>query len=481
MQREMSMLRQLVEEGKISYHDASEMILAMDEAERKSVWEEEGEFDPRRFMARLQESQPQTMLNDMIWLERTKLNKELKDKLRSLTGAKLKAFLEKIETLSPADPDQFGENPLMVNVDYLRRQSPLSALSTLAAFKHLEDFSGCSALESFDLDRSKKILRDSARQKPAIEELRLSLPMRRGDILRLHRPNSVEIYQSEGDHLEVIAEKVCWADTEDEARKELEGIEILTFLEGNRIWIRDSRFYNLLGWPMVNLKLFVPRGAVIDNSSYPPNLVGLCDSVQMKNVEANIAACTIFSFSAENVIGNLRVNAESGDVTMDNLDGKAEVEALCGDISVIDSRADLELRSVLGNVNSTGLSGACKAKLIRGELTMINTCTSNLDLSTKGGRIAFDGVVMSGMSYNIKSESGDIEVSLDHRSDCSLTAESEKGNVTCTLLEDKPDRKRASEGPDSIHLNFLRGSGSMDVMSKSGNIDVNAEDEEQKA
>jgi hypothetical protein len=194
-----------------------------------------------------------------------------------------------------------------------------------------------------------------------------------------------------------------------------------------------------------------------------------------------VEVCTTFSFSAENVVGNLRVNAESGDVTIDNLDGNAEVEALCGDISVVDSRADLELRSVLGNVTCADLSGACKAKLIQGELTMTNTCTSNLDLSTKGGRITFDGVVMGGMSYNIKSESGDIDVSLDHRSDCSLTAESEKGNVTCTHLEDKPDRKRANGGPDSIHLNFLRGSSSMDVMTKSGNIVVKVKDEEQKA
>ncbi len=334
MQKEMSILRQLADEGKITLHDADEMIHAMDEAERKSVWEEEGEFDPRRFMARLSQWRSQTMLNDIIWLKRAKLNKELKDELRDLTGAALEEFLEKIEALSPADPDQFAENPLMVNIDYLRRQTPLDALSTLAAFKHLEDFAGCSALESFDLDRSKKILRGSARQKPAIEELKLSTPMRKGDILRLPGPNSVEIYQAEGDRLEVIAEKVCWAETLDAARKEVESIEIWTFIEGNRTWIRDSRIQNLLGWPMVNLKLFIPRGAVVSDSPYPPTVAGFCHSVQMKDVEANVGVGTTFSFSAENVVGNLWVNAESGDVTIDNLDGKAEVEALCGDISV---------------------------------------------------------------------------------------------------------------------------------------------------
>ena len=70
MKREMSILHQLTEEGKITSHDAGEMIHAMDEAERRSVWEEEGEFDPRRFMAKIDSPHSQTMLNDIIWLER---------------------------------------------------------------------------------------------------------------------------------------------------------------------------------------------------------------------------------------------------------------------------------------------------------------------------------------------------------------------------------------------------------------------------
>jgi hypothetical protein len=406
------------------------------------------------------------MLNDIIWLEKSKYNKKLKDELRNLTGAKREELLGKIEALSPADPAQFAGNPLMVNIDYLRQQNVLDALSTLAAFKHLEDFSSCSALESFDLDRSKEILRQAAQQNAAVEEFRLSLPMRKGDTVRLHGQNSVEIHQVEGDDLEVIGEKVCWADTEEEARKAVEDIEVWTFLEGNRVWIRDSRVQNLLGWPMVNLKLFVPRGAVVDNSPYPPNVAGFCDSVRVKNVEANVGVSTAHSFAAENVTGNLRVNAKSGNVSITNLDGRAEIEALCGDISVENSRADLEIRSVLGDVTCAHLSGACKAKLIQGSLTLTDTCTSNLNLSTKSGRITFDGVVMGGMSYDIKSENGDIEVSLDERSDCGLTAESEKGSVTCTLFEDSVHRA----APNAIHLNVRRGSGGMHVMSMSGHI-----------
>jgi hypothetical protein len=343
MKKEMSILRQLTDEGKITAHDAGEMIQAMNEAERTSVWEEEGDFDPRRFMAKMHSSYSQTMLNDIIWLERSRYNKKLKDDLRYLTGTEREELLERIRTLSPADPDQFSENPLMANIDQLRRQHPLDALCTLAAFKHLDDFSGCESLEQFDLDRSREILLNAAQQKRASEEFRLSLPMREGDTIRLHGQNSVEIYQAEGQELEVIGEKDGWADTEEEARKSIEDMEVWTFFEGNRIWIRDSRVLNLLGWPMVNLKLFVPKGMM-------PTVVGFCDSILMRDVEASVNVTTIHSFDAENVTGNLNANAQAGDVNITNLDGKAEIEALSGDIEIGNSRADIEVRSVLGDV-----------------------------------------------------------------------------------------------------------------------------------
>lgn len=86
MKKEMSMLHELAAEGKISQHDVNEMIRAMHDAEQKSVWEDEGEFDPRRFMARLHGSHSETMLNDIMWMERSRYSKELRDNMQNLVG-----------------------------------------------------------------------------------------------------------------------------------------------------------------------------------------------------------------------------------------------------------------------------------------------------------------------------------------------------------------------------------------------------------
>jgi DUF4097 and DUF4098 domain-containing protein YvlB len=240
-------------------------------------------------------------------------------------------------------------------------------------------------------------------------------------------------------------------------------MEIWTFLEGDRVWIRDSRILEVLGsHSMINLKLLVPKRTTIKG--------WISNRVRAKDIEANMVISTSGSFSAENVTGDLWVDNRSGDLRIVDLDGKAEVEALSGNIYVENSRADLTIRSVLGNVTCDRLSGACKAKLIQGCLTMTDTCTSRLDLSTKDGRIVFDGIVMSGMGYNIKSESGDVEISLDYRSDCGLIAESEEGNVTSTLDRSGHSGKRRSGR--SIHQNVRRGSGGMHVMSKTGNITI---------
>ena len=112
MKKEMSILRQLTDEGKITAHDAGEMIQAMNEAERTSVWEEEGDFDPRRFMAKMYGSYSQTMLNDIIWLERSRYNKKLKDDLRYLTGAEREELLEKIRLREPLQWSVPGGHPL---------------------------------------------------------------------------------------------------------------------------------------------------------------------------------------------------------------------------------------------------------------------------------------------------------------------------------------------------------------------------------
>jgi hypothetical protein len=290
--------------------------------------------------------------------------------------------------------------------------------------------------------------------------------MRSGGTIRVHDPTSVEVHQAEGQALEIVAEKVCWADTEDEARRLVEDMEIWTFLESDRVWIRDSRVHDILGFHyMIHLKLFVPRGIKISGS--------ILSNIRAKDVEVNLGVTILSgSFYAENLTGDIQVNARTGNVNIVNLDGKADIEALSGNISVENSRADLEIRSVLGDVACEHLSGACKAKLIQGSLTMNDTCTSSLDLSTKGGKIAFDGIVMGSMAYGIKSESGDIEISLDERSDCGLLAESEKGKIDCTSFKDVVHRI----GPNSIRLYFRRGTGGMDIMSKLGSIVIKSKE-----
>lgn len=388
-------------------------------------------------------------------------------------GVEREEYLDKIRTLMPIDPGQFVDNSLMGNISYMRQQNALDALCVMDALKHLDDFSDLEALKTVDIGRAKKILLDNyAKQKCAIEEISLSLPMRKGDVLRLHGQNSIEVYQSEGTNLEIVAEKVSWAETQEEAEAEVQNIEVWTFFEGDRIWLRDSRVRNLLGWPVVNLKIFIPEGAGIVNNPHSPSVAGSCDSVVIKDADVRIGVATTHSFFAENVTGSLNVDARSGNVSITNLNGTAEIEAICGSVDIKNSCADVKIRSVLGDVTCNNLSGSCHAKLIQGSLNMDKICTSRVALSTKNGKIGFSGVLMGGGFYEVKSKSGDINILLDDRSDCGFTAESQTGNINEKAFAYKEEGGDSETAPNVVNLSFLRGSGWMNVMSKSGNITV---------
>jgi len=90
MKREMAMLEEMVEEGKLRDIDRWQMILAMDASERKAAWEDKGEFDPRRFMAKMTESASQTMLDDIIRMEQRRVFTEIEEQIRSSGGGRNK-------------------------------------------------------------------------------------------------------------------------------------------------------------------------------------------------------------------------------------------------------------------------------------------------------------------------------------------------------------------------------------------------------
>lgn len=459
MKREMAMLEEMVGEGKIRDVDRWDMILAMDSSERESVWKEEGEFDPRRFMAKDQESASQTMLDTIIRVEKRRIFTEIEEKIRSLSGEERDTYLQELSSLQASDTEELSELSLLKKLKVLHELNDLEALSTLEALKSLDDFAECEALRRIDLEKAKQEILKLSQQKHATSEYQTSLKVRTGDIIKIRRFENVEIVQSPTDKLNLYAKKHCWADTQEEAQKGADELEIWTFTEGKRVWIRNNILYPLRA--QVDLKLEVPVGV---------GVIGWSNNISVKDVSGNYNLSGN-EISVDGLRGNLSVRAQQiGNINLLNVDGAVEAEAFNAPIEIEDCRADVEARSVLSDINIRRLRGHCQLQSFEGNLVLKDVCTSRLELKTKNGNIHFDGTVMPGSAYTVETQSGDIEIALDKYSDCGLTAETQEGKIDWTL----PARVGPWGEPNRLYANVRWGSGGFEAVSKSGNIVIKA-------
>jgi DUF4097 and DUF4098 domain-containing protein YvlB len=271
----------------------------------------------------------------------------------------------------------------------------------------------------------------------------------------------VEIVQSPTDELKVYAKKHCWAETQEEAQKGAESIEIWNFFEGNRIWIRHSILHPFKG--KVDLKLKVPVGVGV--SGWSTNI-----SVKDVDGEFHLSGNEI---SVDGLQGNLSARAQQiGNIHLRNVNGQITAEAFNAPIQIEDCRADVEARSVLSDVHVKRLSGRCHLQSFEGNLVLNDVCTSGLDLKTKNGNVHFNGTVMPSSEYTIETKSGDIEIALDKYSDCGFSAETQEGKIDWTL----PAQTGPSGPPNRLYANVRHGSGGFDTVSKSGNIVIRAKE-----
>lgn len=455
MKREMAMLEEMVEEGKIRDIDRWDMILAMDSSERESVWKEEGEFDPRRFMAKDRESASQTMLDTIIRMEKFRIFTEIEEKIRSLSGEERDIYLQELSSLQACDTTELAELSLLKKLEVLHERSDLEALSTLEALKSLDDFAECEALRRIDLEKAKQEILRLSQQEHATSEYQTNLKVRPGDVIRIRRFENVEIVQSSTDKLNLYAKKHCWADTQEEAQKQADELEIWTFTEGKRVWIRNSILYPFRA--KIDLKLEVPVDV---------GVIGWSKNISVKDVSGNYSLSGN-EISVDGLRGNLSVSTQQiGNINLRNVDGTVEAEAFNALIEIEDCRADVEAKSVLNDIYIKRLRGHCKLRSFEGNFMLNDVCTSHLELKAKNGNIHFDGTVMPGSAYKVETQSGDIEIVLDKYSDCGLTAETQEGKIDWTL----PARVGPWGEPNRLYANVRWGSGVFEAVSKSGNI-----------
>jgi hypothetical protein len=195
--------------------------------------------------------------------------------------------------------------------------------------------------------------------------------------------------------------------------------------------------------------------------------------------------------SANSISGNIRLNGIQGEVRLETVSGDVQV-ASAGRVAVAKStsgRVELTGISAAGrDLSASSTSGSVRARDIKargltlasisGSVNASDVTAERVQLSTMSGSVEYDGRLVRGGRYELKSHSGDVRLIMAGDTGFSVDATTFSGSVRSTLpltinAADTPDRRprRHDRSLRGVHGD---GSALVELTSFSGSIIISS-------
>lgn len=161
-----------------------------------------------------------------------------------------------------------------------------------------------------------------------------------------------------------------------------------------------------------------------------------------------------------------RASTTSGDLRVRGLEGRVELRTTNGDILVEECRSsDLDLESKSGDVLVRASSGSLNARVASGDVNVAQFDGRTVSVEAVTGDVSVDFEAPVSGSVNIRTVNGDVRVSLPGGSDCRVALSTLRGDVVSEidLLEQTKEGQRLTG-------RLGDGTGSVDVSAVNGDI-----------
>lgn len=163
-----------------------------------------------------------------------------------------------------------------------------------------------------------------------------------------------------------------------------------------------------------------------------------------------------------------RVSSRSGDVKLRGLDGLIEVQTTSGDLSVEDSSTpslSVEIRS--GDISLKRVLGSINAKTASGDVSLHECGGKVISLESVSGDVTVDLIEPVTGTLNVRTVSGDAKLSIPDGSDCRVSASTMRGDVNCMIeLTEESRSEQHAKG------RIGDGTGTIDISAVNGDISL---------
>jgi len=176
-------------------------------------------------------------------------------------------------------------------------------------------------------------------------------------------------------------------------------------------------------------------------------------------------------------------NGSAGTFTLDSSNGKIEINKFdvrkllsvdnsFGDIDLISANAgDYDIHTNNGNLSIDGIKGHLKADTGFGNMEVVNAASAVLDIHTNNGNVDFKGTLGEG-SHTIKTDFGDVTLSLPADSNLNVKFKTSFGNITSEIPVTVTLTGQINNNEQNGVMN--EGGGLLSIETNNGNITIKA-------
>jgi len=167
--------------------------------------------------------------------------------------------------------------------------------------------------------------------------------------------------------------------------------------------------------------------------------------------------------------GEVTVFTTQGDIDVRGGNGYVELETVNGRVDLANADGNVEVRSTNGRVTVTDVTGDITASSVNGRISLQGIESSDVRAETTSGGVSYDGTIVDGGRYSLRTHSGDVLVAMQEGVNATFGVSTFSGNLD-TAFPITVTGTRARGRPFSFTLGD--GTARVELQSFSGDIEL---------
>jgi DUF4097 and DUF4098 domain-containing protein YvlB len=170
--------------------------------------------------------------------------------------------------------------------------------------------------------------------------------------------------------------------------------------------------------------------------------------------------------------GEVSITAQSGDVDVDDVNGRLEVRSFTGEITAANITGPVDIGTQSGDLRLSDVRGDIEVSNTSGDITLRGITAKFVRAKTTSGDVVYDGIIDPAGRYELTSHSGDVGLHVPRDAAAQLTVSTWSGEIESDFPMTLKPGDHSIGSSTSKQFTFAIGAGTARISAETFSGDV---------